>query len=202
MYILIQIIGLNYDKQYIYIYKITKRKPRFLSEQEFIDICKKLKYTESESLNLYNFMQQYTKDNYYVLTGGDCAIMLFDYKFKYTITIKHYYEYLKKFNFLINHNLETEFINIGHRGGIMKSKILKNYRELENNIIEYNNEIFTIDECSILDELYVIDNEIHLGVDFAKCKIYKKYKEKYFNIIYRLINLHNLKFINRYRYYK
>ena len=149
MYILIQIIGLNYDKQYIYIYKITKRKPRFLSEQEFIDICKKLKYTESESLNLYNFMQQYTKDNYYVLTGGDCAIMLFDYKFKYTITIKHYYEYLKKFNFLINHNLETEFINIGHRGGIMKSKILKNYRELENNIIEYNNEIFTIDECSI-----------------------------------------------------
>ena len=44
----------------LYQYIITKRKPRFLSEQEFIDICiNKLKYTESESLNLYKFMQIY-----------------------------------------------------------------------------------------------------------------------------------------------
>lgn len=177
----------------LYQYIITKRKPRFLLEQEFIDICiNKLKYTESESLNLYKFMQQHTKDNYYYLTDNDYSIILFDYKFKYTITEKIYYEYLKKFKFLINHNLETEFIDIAHRGGIMKSKILKNYRELENNIIEYNNEIFTLDECSILDELYVLDNQIYLGIDFVKYD--KHYKEKTFDLINRLVTLHNLKY--------
>jgi len=106
----------------LYQYIITKRKPRFLSKQEFIDICiNKLKYTESESLNLYKFMQQYTKDNYYYLTDNDYSIILFDYKFKYTITEKIYYEYLKKFKFLINHNLETEFIDI--------AKYDKHYKE-------------------------------------------------------------------------
>lgn len=180
----------------LYQYIITKRKPRFLSEQEFIEICiNKLKYTESESLNLYKFMQQYTKDNYYYLTDNDYSIILFDYKFKYTITEKIYYEYLKKFKFLINHNLETEFIDIAHRGGIIKSNILKNYKELENNIIEYNNEIFTIDECSILDELYVLDNQIYLGIDFIKYD--KHYKEKTFDLINRLVSKHNLKYINR-----
>jgi hypothetical protein len=74
----------------------------------------------------------------------------------------------------------------------MKSKILKNYRELENNIIEYNNEIFTLDECSILDELYVLDNQIYLGIDFVKYD--KHYKEKTFDLINRLVTLHNLKY--------
>lgn len=194
MSILIQNIRLNYKSMTrLYQYIITKRNPRFLSEQEFIDICiNKLKYTESESLNLYKFMQKYTKDNYYYLTDNDYSIILFDYKFKYTITEKIYYVYLKKFKFLINHNLETEFIDIAHRGGIMKSKILKNYRELENNIIEYNNEIFTLDECSILDELYVLDNQIYLGIDFVKYD--KHYKEKTFDLINRLVTLHNLKY--------
>lgn len=86
----------------LYQYIITKRKPRFLSKQEFIDICiNKLKYTESESLNLYKFMQQYTKDNYYYLTDNDYSIILFDYKFKYTITEKFIMYILKNLNFLL-----------------------------------------------------------------------------------------------------
>ena len=63
----------------------------------------------------------------------------------------------------------------------MKSKILKNYRELENNIIEYNNEIFTLDKCSILDELYDLDNQIYLGIDFVKYDKHLQRKDFWFN---------------------